>query len=221
MKGMIGNMAPTGGLGMVVTRSNGKHEYYGQHGLRVKMGYFFRDVMVQTKRAWQETKLYFRVLRNALIRPFGRPVAPEARLFAKVFRADGTMENLGLIGTKVVTTVGVNFICDAFQNLTEIETFNYHDSGTGNTAEAVGDTDLVTKVETGRQTGTQGEGASANIYQTVATISYTATRGIVEHGIFSATAAGTLLDRTVFSTINVDNGDSIQFTYELTLPAGS
>jgi len=193
----------------------------GNVGVRVMRKDGSESAKLTLKRWWLETCTYFRILRNALIRPFNRAVAPEARLFARVFRADGTVENLGLIGMKVVTTAGVNFLVDAFQGTTEPEAFNYHDSGTGSTAEAVGDTDLVTKVETGRQTGTQGEGASANIYQTVATISYTATRSIVEHGIFSAASAGTLLDRTVFTSIGVDNGDSIQFTYELTLPAGS
>jgi hypothetical protein len=199
---MNASVAPAGSLGTRVIRHKSLYRW-------------------DFNRIWLETGLYFRILRNALIRPFNRAVAPEARLFAKVFRSDGSIESLGLVGTKLVTTVGVNFIVDAFQNTTEVETFNYHDSGTGTTAEAVGDTALVTKVETGRQTGAQGEGASANIYQTVATISYTATRAITEHGVFSATAAGTLLDRTVFTAINVDNGDSIQFTYELTLPAGS
>lgn len=193
----------------------------GNLGAKVMCKDGSESIRLTGKRYWLETCTYLRILRNAAIRPFNRPVAPEARLFGRVIRADGSIENLGLLGMKVVTTVGVNFIVDAFQNTTEVETFNYHDSGTGAVAEAVGDTDLGTKVETGRQTGAQGEGASANIYQTVATISYTATRAITEHGVFSATSAGTLLDRTVFSAINVDNGDSIQFTYELTLPAGS
>jgi len=44
---------------------------------------------------------------------------------------------------------------------------------------------------------------------------------VTEHGLFNASSAGTLMDRTVFSAINVVNGDSIQFTYELTATAGS
>lgn len=218
MKSLEAVSTPSGGIGMTVIRKDGSMEYHGQGSLRKNA----RAYMLKLKAGWLETCTYFRVLRNAIIRPFNRAVAPEARLFAKVIRANGEIVDMGLIGMKVVTTVGVNFIADAFQNLEEVETFNYHDSGTGATAEAVGDTALVTKVETGRTTGTQGEGASANIYQTVGTISYTATRSIVEHGIFSATpSGGTLLDRTVFASIGVDNGDSIQFTYELTLPAGS
>jgi hypothetical protein len=142
-----------------------------------------------------------------------------SELRAKVIRADGTIEDLGVLSRRVVTTAGVGFLVDAFQNLTEIENINYHDSGTGTTAEAVGDTGMETKVETGRATGTQSEPA-ANQYRSVATITYTGTHAVTEHGIFSASAAGTLWDRSVFSAVNVVNNDSIQFTYTLTVNSG-
>ena len=149
-------------------------------------------------------------------------VAPEARLYVKVIRGDGSVEDRGLVSTRVVTTAFVNFLVDQFQVETaEVGELKFHDSGTGTTAEAVGNTALVTKVETGRASGTQVEGASANIYRTVGTISYTGTHAITEHGVFSAASAGTLVDRSVFAAVNVVSSDSIQFTYELTLPAGS
>ena len=97
-------------------------------------------------------------------------------------------------------------------------TMKYHAVGTGNTAEAIGDTALVTEVET-RATGTQAENA-ANIYETVGTITATGARAIVEHGVFSASSVGTLLDRTVFSVVNLATNDSIQTTYRLTLTSG-
>lgn len=142
----------------------------------------------------------------------------------------GLKIDLGLASLRVVTTDGVNFIVDAFQNLTEVENFKYHGFGTGATAEAVGDTALVTELTTQynpdstRPTGTQTEGASANIYRTVATLSPDTggTIAITEHGIFSAASGGTLLDRSVFSAVNLVAGsDSLQVTYDLTLTAGS
>lgn len=145
---------------------------------------------------------------------------PIGRLYATVLRADGGRVDLGLISTRVVTTAGVNYLVDALQGTVEPENMKYHGMGTGNTAEASGDTALVTEVES-RATGSQTEGASANIYRTVGTITATQARAVVEHGIFSASSAGTLLDRSVFSVINLALGDSIQFTYDLTLPAGS
>jgi len=170
------------------------------------------------KRAWLELCLWLRLLRNQFLRPFGGAVGAEARLFGRLIKADGTEKDLGLLSTRVVTDAGVAFIVDAFQNTTELETMKYHAAGTSGTAENQTDTTLGTEVET-RGTGTTAEGASANIYQTVGTVSFTATRSIVEHGVFSAAASGTLLDRSVFTSIGVDNGDSIQFTYELTFPA--
>lgn len=142
-----------------------------------------------------------------------------AELQATLIRASGARVDYGVVSRRVVTTAGVGFITDAFQNLVELEAMNNHASGTGTTAEAVGDTALVTEVAT-RVVGTQSE-PSANVYRTVATIPYLATLAITEHGVFSAAAAGVLLDRSVFSAINVVNGDSIQFTYSLTTTAGS
>lgn len=133
-------------------------------------------------------------------------------------QAQGISVDHGVISRRVVTTAGVNAIRDQFLGTFTLANFKYHVSGTGSTAEAVGDTALVTEVAT-RVIGTQVSGG-AGAYQTVATIPYTATLAIVEHGILSAAAAGTLLDRSVFTAINVVNGDSITFTYTITFSAG-
>jgi hypothetical protein len=141
-------------------------------------------------------------------------------LSLKVIRADGHTEDLGLVSVKKITTAFRDYIVDSLQNSTTspLDAFKYHASGTTNTAESNTDTALVAEVES-RVSGTQIEGATADIYKSVATVQYTATRAIVEHGIFSASTSGTLMDRSVFTTINVDNGDSIQFTYEATFNA--
>ena len=151
---------------------------------------------------------------------FGIPTMT-AELKARVIRADGTMIDYGTLGYRVVTTAFVNFVVDQLQTETSVfGDFKYHDSGVGTTAEAVGDTDIETEDGESRATGTQTEGA-ANIYQSVGTIAYTTTKAITEHGLFNAGAGVTLMDRTVFAAINVVNGDSIQFTYSLTVSAGS
>lgn len=156
------------------------------------------------------------------LNPHAGTVAIESALKAVHLNSQGeVVRDYGIVSTKVVTTAFVNFLVDQFQTETsEIGDINFHDSGTGVAAEAIGDTALGTKVEVGRATGTQGEGASTNIYQSVGTIAYTATRAITEHGIFTQASGGTLVDRSVFAAINVLSGDSIQFTYELTVPAG-
>ncbi len=138
------------------------------------------------------------------------------------FATDGSVVDYGLVSARVVTTAFVNFVVDQLQTETSVfGDFKYHDSGVGTTAEAVGDTDIETTDGESRATGSQTEGASANIYKSVGTIAYTTTKAITEHGLFNASTGVTLMDRTVFSAINVVNGDSIEFTYELTLTAGS
>jgi len=173
---------------------------------------------------WEEIKLHFRVAgvgAAAALCPWRGKISPVGRLYATKIHPDGTREKLGLISTKVVTTAGVEFIVDAFQNLVEVENMKYHDSGTGTVAEAIGDIALGTAYGGARATGTTVEGASANIFRTVGTNAYTSTLAITEHGVFSASTAGVILDRSVFTAINVVSGDSIEFTYELTIPAGS
>lgn len=145
-----------------------------------------------------------------------------AELRGKLIKADGTVIDYGVLGRRVVTDAFVEFMVDQLQAETsEWGDFKFHDSGVGSTAEAAGDTDIETTDGESRATGTQTEGASAEIYRSVGTISYTTSKAIVEHGLFSQATGTTLMDRTVFSTINVANGDSIQFTYELTCNSGS
>jgi hypothetical protein len=143
-----------------------------------------------------------------------------AQLSAVHIAADGTRTDLGVISRRLVTTAGVNWLATCFTNTVEAETLNFHDCGTGSTAESVGQTTLVTPFGGSRVTGTQSTPGSTNIYRSVATIAFTTTLAIVEHGIFTASTSGTMFDRSLFSAINVINGDSIQFTHETTFPSG-
>lgn len=149
-------------------------------------------------------------------------------LSLSVIRRNGEVVDLGIASLRFVTNNGVAFIVDAFQNTTELENMKFHGFGTGATAENVADSALVTELTTQyvgdvRPTGTTAEFA-ANIYQTVATLSPDSggTIAITEHGVFSANAAGVLLDRSVFSAVNIVAGsDSLQADYRLTFTAGS
>jgi hypothetical protein len=151
----------------------------------------------------------------------------ESSLALVHFKADGIAEDLGVVSRKVVTDAGVGFIVDAFQNLTELETMKYHGVGTGTTAEAAGQTALVTESTTAlnpdstRATGSTIENG-ANVYRTVGTLTFDAAAAVTEHGIFNqaATGGGVLLDRSVFAAVNVSGGDSLQATYDLTFTAG-
>lgn len=158
------------------------------------------------------------------------------QLYLSVFRGDtGQVEDLGLASLRLVTTAGVRFICDDFNaGGTDVSTMKFHGFGVGTTAEAVGDTALVTEETTQyapdntRPTGSQ---ASATVstnatYTTVGTYSPdsgTSPRPITEHGVFSqaATGGGTLLDRSVFAVVNLTTAaDSLQATYTFTVNSG-
>lgn len=142
------------------------------------------------------------------------------KLEATLFKRDGSIIRYGVVSYRVVTTAFVNFVVDQLQTETSVfGDFKYHDAGVGTTAAAVGDTAIETTDGESRATGSQTEGA-ANVYQSVGTISYTTSKAVTEHGLFNDPTAGTLLDRHTFSAINVVSGDSIQFTYSLTVSAG-
>ena len=154
----------------------------------------------------------------------------QSALYGKVRRREtGSVEDWGLLSTKFVTDGAAQYIVDAFQGITTLQMFRYHAIGSGNTAENQNQTGLVfefnaqTNPASIRQAGTLTEGGSNNVFRTVATTTASATNiAVVEHGIFtfSALVGSMLLDRSVFSVINLANGDSIQTTYDLTVTPG-
>ena len=241
MKG-LGKTDLNGGLGLRVVRGNGAvsgtitPERPGRELSLKEISHFStpQGGLTEYVNAWRKSNLPF-VGRGVRKRVPARYAAKKlhlpymwSQLWLKVLRADGREFDLGLVGVNLVTDAGVNFIVDAFQNITEIELLKFHGIGTGSTAEAVGDTALVTELTTQyttdntRATGTTVEGASPNIYRTVGTNPVDATVALREHGILdqAATGGGTLLDRTVFALINLDSGDSLESTYELTVNSG-
>ena len=74
----------------------------------------------------------------------------------------------------------------------------------------------MTEVETPRGAGTASQ-PTADVYRSIQTHTYSASFTITEHGIFDASTAGNLLDRTLFGGIAVVNTDKIEFTFDLTI----
>lgn len=169
---------------------------------------------------------------------------PQAELTIKHFKKDengkyvlakrkrrGLLGLLGFMKPDVqiahgaVTDAFVALLVDAMipnggAQLALLDDFKYHDSGTGVGAEAAADVGLGTPCGDARDIGTQVEGATANIYKSIATHTYAGSFAITEHGLFNAAAGVTLLDRTKFAAVNVDNTEKIEFTYQLTLSSG-
>lgn len=152
----------------------------------------------------------------------------EGTLRLRHFGVDGRLiEDYGIVSEHMVTTTGVGFIVDAFQNSVEMENMKYHGIGTGSGAEATGNTALVTELTTQystdntRATGTTTENG-ANVFRTVGTNQVDAGVAIIEHGLLSqaATGGGVLFDRSVFSAVNLSSGESLESTYDATFTAG-
>ena len=137
----------------------------------------------------------------------------------RVIKADGRIIDYGVVSRQVITTIGADYLSDCCTGSGEPENINYHQYGTGPTPAAIGYTGLRSATGS-RAAGTQSN-PSSRVYRSVATIAFTSTLAITEHGIFWASSgASTIFDHHVFSAINVVNGDSIEGTYELTFADG-
>jgi len=152
------------------------------------------------------------------------------QLALRVRQADGGWIDYGIVCYRLVTNAGVAYIINDLNNATggaDVTLFNFHGCGTGINAENVSDTALqaesttVLNPDSTRATGSRSSPA-ANQYRTTGTLNFDGSAAITEHGIFtSATVgSGTLLDRSVFSAVNVVNGESIQFEYTFTVNSG-
>lgn len=120
----------------------------------------------------------------------------------------------------IVTNTGKDYITGLIKQTNNIEP-SFVAIGTGTTAEAITQTALVTEIET-RTSGTSSQVTTTttnDTYRVVGTVTATATRAVTESGLFSASSAGTMVTRSMFSatTVNLASGDSIQMTWEIRL----
>ena len=87
-------------------------------------------------------------------------------------------------------------------------------TGTGTTAAA--DTTLFTETGT-RTSGTstqQTTSVTNDTYQVIGTMTAGGTLAITNAGLFDASTSGNLFVKGDFSTVNLNSGDSIQFTFK-------
>jgi hypothetical protein len=99
--------------------------------------------------------------------------------------------------------------------------FSYIAVGTDNTAVMATDTSLgaeITDSGLSRAQGTKStvtKNVTDDTSQLVNSFNVTGTKAITELGVFNAASTGTMLSRAVITTKNVENGDTIQFTFQL------
>lgn len=184
-------------------------------------------------RMWRMKNWFKLLLNGSLFIPFFalmiRRVFGVGVFYGELFglvEKDGKVINYGLLSRKLVTDAGVAYLtADMAGGGSDINLFKFHGFGSGTTAENANQTALITEftteyaVNSTRPTGSQS--SSTNTYTTVGTLSPDASVSVAEHGIFNATSAGTLWDRSTFTAIALTSADSLQATYVATFPAGS
>jgi len=208
MSSLEGKMQPTGELTMRVIRAQGV-----SRSTTAKVGLWWK----------------IRNLRNVWPGLWRHSLAKTLRmnhmlgtLHVRKLCGNGEVIDYGLVSTQLVTDAFAEYMVDELQAETsEWGDFKFHDSGVGVTGAAVGDTDMETTDGESRVTGSQIEGATAEIYKSVGTITYSGGVAVTEHGLFSMVTGGTLMDRHVFGAINVVATDAIEFTYQFTSVSGA
>lgn len=203
-----GSVGLQGKMSMKVTRQKRNPVFWW----KVRQMLFYR---------WRELPLLLMLTLHPLLKPFGVVLMYGTVSMRKV-HDDGSVSEYGTVGKHLITTAGKNYVASTFNNVAEPELFKFHGFGTGSTAAVVGDTTLQTELTTQyatdntRPTGSQAN--ATNTYTTVATVTPDAAVTITEWGLFTATSAGTLLDRQVFTGVALNGvADSLQITYVLTV----
>lgn len=121
------------------------------------------------------------------------------------------------------THVGKAFVTNLLNGGTPAQ-MEYVAWGTGTTTAAQTQTQLVTESAEARVSGTSTQETTTqpdDTYQVVATLTSESTQNIAEAGLFNATTAGTMLIRADHAPIPLEDGDSIQYTFQLVVSQGA
>lgn len=125
------------------------------------------------------------------------------------------------LSRNLVTNAGFAGIASRINGAGSEAVATYLAVGTGTTAAAAGDTALQTEIT---DSGLARVSATASrvtttvtndTAQLTTTFSVTGTKAVTEAGYLNAASSGTLFARSVFSAVNVVNGDSLQLTYKI------
>lgn len=118
----------------------------------------------------------------------------------------------------IITNIGKSKVADLIGAVNGISAFGWIAVGTDATAEGASDQQLGAEVA--REAASKSlvtTNVTDDTLQLQATFNFTASYGITEAGVFNAATGGDMLCRKTFDVINVQNGDSLQFTYKITV----
>ena len=137
----------------------------------------------------------------------------KGHLTIELFDKDGSLIDTQSIKNVVVNN-GLNYIASRMKDATATA-MSHMAIGSDNTAAAAGNTALGT--ELGRVALTSTTVSSNAITYVGDFPAGTGTGAVVEAGILNASSAGTLLCRTVFSTVNTAAADTLKITWTVTV----
>lgn len=115
----------------------------------------------------------------------------------------------------IFTDVGETLVADYVDGTASAPANWYVAWGTGAGTAAKGDTTLFTEAAEARVTATESQPAG-NQNRLVGTITSASGQTITNAGVFDASTVGNMLLKSDFTGIVLANGDSIQFTFDLT-----
>lgn len=129
---------------------------------------------------------------------------------------DGNVKE-DFVTKNVVTNVGKSVIADRMKSAPALGAMSHMAVGTNNTAAAAADTALGAEVAASR-TALTSTGVASNVITYACTFGAgVGTGALTEAGIFNASSSGSMLTRTVFSTINKQSTDSLTITWTVTI----
>ncbi len=181
-------------------------------GLSQNFKYVLRDKNGKVKNLFQPNALAIFLLKKGILNAKSK--------FAKIpflfgmYRSEMNIANL-------ITNAGMAGVASRINGAGAEAAFTYIAIGTGTTAAAAANTTLETEIPSGG-----GSRAAATASRTttdvtndtvrlVLTYNFTATIAVTEAGALNAASAGVLLNRQVFTAVNVTNGDSLQVTIDV------
>ena len=117
----------------------------------------------------------------------------------------------------LVVTTGLNYISARMTDTSQPTDMSHMAIGTGTTAVVIADTTLETELARVALTGAEGVPSTNTIVYTASYAAGTGTGALTEAAVLNAASAGTMLCRTVFSTVNKGADDSITITWTITI----
>jgi len=117
----------------------------------------------------------------------------------------------------LVVTTGLVYIAARMTDTNSPTDMSHMAVGTNNTAAAAGNTALGAEVARVALTGGEGAPSTNTIVYTASFPAGTGTGALTEAAVLNASSSGTMLCRTVFSTVNKGSDDSVTITWTVTI----